>query len=190
MKNNLDKFMVTRLDIKNNKTKIVQLPTGEKVNIPKLSYRHFVKLKTLTSPIDIMNYIVNEIKPRELTNAETEFLLIHLHYHNNAKSLAKLKELGVNLDDMKISDAQYVFDFDNIHLEFDKPTMFNENLFALLKRTTVDGEEVELTEENRFDLLQSLYYREFDEVKRGVLQEVYIIHEGKTIKGLNIIVGE
>lgn len=190
MKNNLDKFMVTRLDIKNDKNKIVQLPTGEKVKIPKLSYRHFVKLKTLKSPVDIMKYIIDEIKPRELTKAETEFLLIHLHYHNNAKALKKITEMGVNLDELKISDSQYEFDFDNIHMEFDKPTLFKDNVIDLLKRATVDGEEIELTDETRFTLFNCLYRHEYDDLTRGVLQEVYINHQGKTIKGLNIIVEE
>lgn len=190
MKNNLDKFMVTRLDIKNNKNKIVYLPAGEKVTIPKLSYRHFVKLKTLTSPVDIMNFIVNDIKPRDLTTAETEFLLIHLHYHNNSKALKKLNELGVNLDDMQISEAKYSYDFDNIHMEFKKPTMFNGNLYDLLISATVDGKEIELTDENRIDLINCLYRYEYSDVQRGVFQEVFITHQGKTIKGLNIIVEE
>lgn len=33
-KNTLDKFMVTRLNIKNSKNKVVTLPTGEQVTIP------------------------------------------------------------------------------------------------------------------------------------------------------------
>jgi len=189
MKNNLDKFMVTRLDIQNKKNKIVYLPTGEKVTIPKLSYRHFVKLKTLTTPVEIMNYIVGEIAPRELTTAETEFLLIHLHYHNNDKASKKLAELGVNLDEMKISEAKYEFTFDNIQLKF-KPVMFRDNLFEMLESAKVDGEEIELTDDKRIQLINSLYRHERDEVKRGILPEVYIMHKGKTVKGLNIIVGE
>ncbi|QFR55695.1 baseplate distal hub subunit [Yersinia phage JC221] len=189
MKNNLDKFMVTRLDIQNKKNKIVYLPTGEKVTIPKLSYRHFVKLKTLKTPVEIMNYIVDEIKPRDLTTAETEFLLIHLHYHNNEKATKKLAELGVDLNDMKISEAKYDYTFDNIQMTF-KPVMFRDNIFELLHSAKVDGEEIELTDDKRLELINSLYRHEYDEVKRGVLQEVYIMHKGKTVKGLNIIVGE
>lgn len=187
MKNNLNKFMVTRLDVKNSKQKTILLPSGEKIVIPKLSYRHFVKMKTLKTPVEILNYIIDDIKPRELTSAETEFVLIHMHYHNDSEAAKKLASYGVTLDDLKISEAQYEYDFDNIHIEFNKPIMFNDNLYDLIKKATVDGEEIELTEDNRFKLLNSLYRHEFDAVRRGVIQEVYIVHNGKTIKGLNIV---
>lgn len=186
-KTTLDKFMVTHIAVKNTKMKTVRLPAGDEVHIPKLSYKHFVKMKTLTSPVDMINYIVNDIKPREVTTAEAEFMLIHLHYHNDAEAAKFLETEGISLDDLKITEARYEYDFDNIHISFRVPELFNDNLYALIQHATVDGKEVELTEEARFNLLNCLYRYEFDDVKNGVLQEVYIIHKGKTIKGLNII---
>lgn len=186
-KNTLDKFMVTRLNIKNTKSKIVTFPTGEKVAIPRLGYRHFTHIKTMKDPMRLLEYIINEIKPRDLTVAETEFLLIHLHYHNDDKAMAALKEIGINLDDMKISEPKYEYVFDNIRLIFEKPTLMMDDLVFLIKEAYDNGEPIELTDENRIQLINSLYRYEYDDVKRGVLQEVYIVHEGKTIKGLNII---
>lgn len=186
-KNTLDKFMLTRLDIKNSKAKIVTLPDGTQVSIPKLSYRHFVKIKALANPMDLVKHIIDEIQPRPLTAAEAEFILIHLHYHNDKQAAEVIKEIGINLDDMKISDPVYQYTFDNIEVEFSPPSMMDDNLGSLIKRATVDGSELELTEDNRLEIINSLYRHEFITVKRGVLQEVYIVHEGKTIKGLNII---
>lgn len=187
-KNTLDKFMVTRLDIKNKNTKIVHLPTGETVTIPKLGYRHFQKIKTIQDdPVEIMRFIVDEIKPRELTSAETEYLLIHMYEHNNKEYADTLKTIGINLDDMKITEAKYEFEFDNIKLVFDKPTLLNAHIPMLIKEAYVDGEAIELNDDTRFDLINCLYRYEYDAVVSGVLQEVYIVHEGKTIKGLNII---
>jgi len=186
-KNTLDKFMVTSLDIKNTKTKKITLPDGTEVGVPKLSYRHFVKIKTLKDPMDTLRYIIDEIKPRELTSAETEFVLIHLHYHNDKKASDSLAEIGINLDDMKISDPQYHFVFNNIEMTFRKPSLLSGDLGSLIEKAVVDGKEIELTDQKRIDLINCLYRYEHNDVMRGVLQEVYIVHEGKTIKGLNII---
>lgn len=62
-----------------------------------------------------------------------------------------------------------------------------DDLALLLKEAYDNGKPIELTDENRIQLINCLYRYEYDDVKRGVLQEVYIVHEGKTIKGLNII---
>lgn len=186
-KNTLDKFMVTSLDIKNTKTKMVTLPDGTEVGVPKLSYRHFVKIKTLKDPMDTLRYIIDEIKPRPLTAAETEFVLIHLHYHNDKKASETLAHIGINLDDMKISEAKYHYVFNNIELTFSKPSLLSGDLTSLIEKAVVDGKEIELTDEKRIDLINCLYRYEYNDVMRGVLQEVYIVHEGKTIKGLNII---
>jgi len=186
-KNTLDKFMVTTLDIKNTKTKTITLPDGTEIGIPKLSYRHFLKIKTLKDPMDTLRYIIDEIKPRPLTAAETEFVLIHLHYHNDKKASDSLASIGINLDEMKISEAKYDYTFDNIELTFAKPSLLSGDLPTLITKAVVDGKEVELTDEKRFELINCLYRYEHSDVMRGVLQEVYIVHEGKTIKGLNII---
>lgn len=186
-KNTLDKFMVTRLNIKNSKNKVVTLPTGEQVTIPRLGYRHFTQIKAMKDPMQLLEYIIKEIQPRELTAAETEFLLIHLHYHNDDKAMDALKEIGINLDDMKISEAKYEHTFDNLRLVFNKPTLMLDDLALLLKEAYDNGKPIELTDETRIQLINCLYRYEYDDVKRGVLQEVYIVHEGKTIKGLNII---
>lgn len=186
-KNTLDKFMVTRLDIKNSKTKIVKLPDGTEVSIPKLSYKHFVKIKTLKDPMDTLKYLIDEIKPRVLTAAETEFLLIHLHYHNDKEGQEVLNAMNLDLDKLQITPAKYDYTFDNIELHFDKPGMMIDDLSLLIKKAIVDGKEIELTDEKRIELINSLYGYEHEAVKSGVLQEVYIVHEGKTIKGLNII---
>lgn len=185
--NTLDKFMVTSLDIKNSKLKVVTLPTGETVNIPRLAYKHYVKVKTLTDPEQILSYIVDEIKPRNLTRAETEFLLIHIYYHNNQKDKAILDEIGINLDEMTITEPQYDFTFDNVRIVFDRATMKNSDIFLLVKQAFVDGKELELDDSKRVELINSLYRYEISLVKRGVLQEVYVTHEGDTITGLNII---
>lgn len=179
--------MVTRLNIKNSKNKTVTLPTGEEVAIPKLGYRHFTHIKAMKDPMQLLEYVINEIKPRKLTAAETEFILIHLHYHNDDKGMEALKTIGINLDDMKITEPKYDYTFDNLRIVFDKPTLMNDNLSLLIKEAYDDGEVIDLTDEKRIQLINSLYRYEYDDVKRGVLQEVYIVHEGKTIKGLNII---
>ncbi|UYL05595.1 hypothetical protein PMMJPKLI_00055 [Klebsiella phage KP13MC5-1] len=189
MKNKtLDKFITTRLEIKKTNVKTVHLPDGTAIEIPKMSYRHFVKIKTLKDdPVAIMRFIIDDIKPRELTAAEIEFVLIHMYAHNNADYANTLKEIGLNLDDLKISEPCYDFTFDNVRLVFDKPSLLNAHLPFLIKEAYVDGKPVELTEDKRDELINCLYRFEYDQVSRGVLQEVYIIHEGKTIKGLNII---
>ncbi|MEI2421279.1 hypothetical protein V6O07_13480, partial [Arthrospira platensis SPKY2] len=83
--------------------------------------------------------------------------------------------------------AKYEHTFDNLRLVFNKPTLMLDDLALLLKEAYDNGKPIELTDENRIQLINCLYRYEYDDVKRGVLQEVYIVHEGKTIKGLNII---
>lgn len=185
--NTLDKFMVTSLDIKNSKKKQVKLPTGETVDIPRLAYKHYMKVKPLKDPEQILSSIIDDIKPRELTRAETEFLMIHIYYHNNKKDKAILDEIGINLDEMTITETQYDFTFDNIRLVFDKATMRNADIILLIKQAFEDGKEITLDDSKRVDLINSLYRYEIDAVERGVLQEVFVIHEGDTIKGFNII---
>ncbi|QDH49125.1 baseplate hub distal subunit [Pantoea phage Phynn] len=186
-KNTLDKFMVTRLEIQNKNNKIVKLPDGTDVVIPRLSYKHFVKIKSLADPMDTLRYLINEIKPRELSAAETEFILIHLHYHNDKAGQEVLSAMKMDIDQLQITPAKYEYTFDNIQLYFNQPSMMNDYIPFLLNKAIVDGKEIELTEETRTQLINSLYRYEYEQVKSGVLQEVFIIHEGKTIKGLNII---
>lgn len=187
--NTLDKFMVTSLDIKNSKLKQVKLPTGETVNIPRLAYKHFIKLKSLKdpNPEQILSTIIDEIKPRNLTRAETEFLMIHIFYHNNQKDKKILDDIGINLDEMTITEPVYDFTFDNIRLVFDRATMKNSDIILLIKQAFEDGKEIELNDSKRVELINSLYRYEIKQVERGVLQEVYVVHEGDTITGFNII---
>lgn len=187
--NTLDKFMVTSLDIKNSKLKQVKLPTGETVNIPRLAYKHFVKLKSLKDPDpeQILSTIIDDIKPRNLTRAETEFLMIHIFYHNNQKDKKILDDIGINLDEMTITEPVYDFTFDNIRMVFSRATLKNSDIILLLKQAFVDGKEIELDDLKRVELINSLYRYEIKEIERGVLQEVYVIHEGDTITGFNII---
>lgn len=181
--------MVTSLDIKNSKLKQVKLPTGETVNIPRLAYKHFVKLKSLKDPDpeQILSTIIDDIKPRNLTRAETEFLMIHIFYHNNQKDKKILDDIGINLDEMTITEPVYDFTFDNIRMVFSRATLKNSDIILLLKQAFVDGKEIELDDLKRVELINSLYRYEIKEIERGVLQEVYVIHEGDTITGFNII---
>ncbi|QPI17793.1 baseplate distal hub subunit [Pectobacterium phage POP12] len=186
-KKTLDDLMETNLNIKKDKGKIVQLPTGETVTIPKLSYKHFIKIKTLKTPDQILNYVVDEIKPRPLSTAETEFLLIHLYYHNNKEDAKILDEIGIDLSSMTITEQKLNHTFDNIRLEFNPATLEITDLELMIKKAYVDDKEIKLTDKSREELIQSLYRHEIDLLEQTVIQEVYLIHEGRKIKGLNII---
>ncbi|UQJ95673.1 baseplate distal hub subunit [Klebsiella phage CPRSB] len=96
MKNKtLDKFMTTRLEIKKTNVKTVHLPDGTAIEIPKMSYRHFVKIKTLKDdPVAIMRFIIDDIKPRELTAAEIEFVLSICMHTITLIMPIRLKKLG------------------------------------------------------------------------------------------------
>lgn len=186
-KNTLEKYFSNTLTIQ-KKTKPVKLLDGSTVYVPKLGYRHMETLRKMKKADDMINFIANDIlKGKKVLPVEVDLVLTHLFFFNDESAIKLIEANEINLDELKMTDPVYEFIFDNMKLIFSKPDIYRFNLIELLDTVYVDGEKIELTPELKESILDELYVYELKEVKSAIMQELYIIHNGKKISGFDIM---